>query len=90
MTPPNVQIDPGVADALGAAFPTGLINTLGGFERTNPQPTRGSYNVKEAFGEILVPLLKDVVLAKSVEFNGAVRRTDYSTSGGVTTWKVGL
>lgn len=48
------------------------------------------YNVKEVFGEVLVPLLKDTVLAKSVEFNGAVRRTDYSTSGPVTTWKVGL
>ncbi len=30
---------------IGAAFPAGLINTLGGFELTNPQPTRGSYNV---------------------------------------------
>lgn len=48
------------------------------------------YNVKEAFGEILVPLLKDAVVAKSLEFNGAIRRTDYSTSGKVTTWKAGL
>jgi outer membrane receptor protein involved in Fe transport len=48
------------------------------------------YNVKELFGEVLVPLLKDNVLAKSLDFNGAVRRTDYSTSGLVTTWKVGL
>jgi iron complex outermembrane receptor protein len=48
------------------------------------------YNVKEAFGEILVPLLKDTVVAKSLEFNGAIRRTDYSTSGKVTTWKAGL
>ncbi|WP_213978987.1 TonB-dependent receptor [Sphingomonas sp. dw_22] len=48
------------------------------------------YNVKEFFGEVLVPLLKDSVVARSLEFNGAVRRTDYSTSGAVTTWKAGL
>jgi iron complex outermembrane receptor protein len=48
------------------------------------------YNVKEFFGEILVPLLSDSAIAKKVEFNGAVRRTDYSTSGAVTTWKAGL
>ncbi|WP_336961423.1 TonB-dependent receptor [Sphingobium aquiterrae] len=48
------------------------------------------YNVKEFFGEILVPLLKDSAIAKSLDFNGAVRRTDYSTSGAVTTWKAGL
>lgn len=56
----------------------------------NYKPGGAGYNVKEVFGEILVPLLKDSVVAKSLEFNGAVRRTDYSTSGPVTTWKAGL
>lgn len=70
-------------------FPTGLINTLGGFERTNPQPTAGSYDVKEAFAEANVPLLLDVAWARSLTVNAAVRYTDYSTSGGVTSWKVG-
>ena len=72
---------------IGAAFPTGLINTLGGFERTNPQPTRGSYNVKEAFIETEVPLLKDMPWAQSLTFNAAGRYVDYSTSGGVEPWK---
>ncbi|WP_156254883.1 TonB-dependent receptor plug domain-containing protein [Sandarakinorhabdus oryzae] len=45
--------------------------------------TKGSYDVKEVFAETVVPL------AKGLDFNGAVRRTDYSTSGGVTTWKLG-
>lgn len=45
--------------------------------------TRGSYDVKEAFVETVVPL------AKGLDFNGAVRVTDYSTSGSVTTWKAG-
>jgi len=48
------------------------------------------YNVKEGFGEVLVPLLRDVTLVENLEFNGAVRWTDYSTSGQVTTWKLGL
>jgi len=47
------------------------------------------YSVREGFGEVLVPLLRDSVLARSLEFNGAVRLTDYSTSGTVTTWKAG-
>lgn len=48
------------------------------------------YNVKEVFGEVIVPLLRDSSLGKNLELNGAIRRTDYSTSGEVTTWKVGL
>ncbi len=71
-------------------FPSGLIGTLGGFERTNPQPTRGSYDVKEAFAEVQVPLLKGVPLAQSLSLNFAGRYVDYSTSGGVKPWKIGL
>lgn len=47
------------------------------------------YSVREGFVETLVPLLTDSVFARSLEFNGAVRLTDYSTSGTVTTWKAG-
>jgi len=75
---------------IGAAFPAGLVNTLGGFERTNPQPTRGTYNVKEAFVEAEVPIFKDLPMAKSLTFNAAGRYVDYSTSGGVEPWKLGL
>ena len=38
----------------------------------------------------MVPLAKDLSFAKSLDFTGAVRETGYSTSGLVTTWKVGL
>jgi len=54
----------------------------------NFQPGAAGYNVKEVFGEVLLPLLKDSAVG-DFELNGAVRRTDYSTSGEVTTWKVG-
>jgi outer membrane receptor protein involved in Fe transport len=53
-------------------------------------PTNGSYDVKEAFAETVIPLAKDYSFAKALDFNGAVRVTDYSTSGTVVTWKAGL
>jgi outer membrane receptor protein involved in Fe transport len=49
----------------------------------------GSYRVTEGFLETVVPLAKDLPFARSLDFNGAVRATDYSTSGYVTTWKLG-
>ena len=49
----------------------------------NYLPTNGSYDVKEAYLETVVPL------GLGLEFNGAVRATRYSTAGYVTTWKAG-
>ena len=49
----------------------------------NYLPTIGRYDVKEAYFETVVPL------GFGLEFNGAVRATDYSTSGYVTTWRAG-
>lgn len=48
------------------------------------------YGVKEVYAETIVPLAKNMQFAKSLDFNGAVRRTGYTTSGAVTTWKGGL
>lgn len=55
----------------------------------NPKSLRGSYDVKEVYGELSAPLLRDVAFARSLELTAAARYTDYSTSGGVTTWKLG-
>lgn len=49
----------------------------------------GKYNVKEAFVEAEIPLLRDSFI-QSLSLNTAGRVTDYSTSGRVETWKVGL
>jgi len=54
-----------------------------GWQVGNYLPSFGSYDVKEAFLEAAVPLGAGVIV------NGAVRATDYSTSGYVTTWKIG-
>lgn len=63
--------------------PTGGITTTNLWSVGNYLPSNGSYNVKEAYLETVVPL------GLGLEFNGAVRATDYSTSGYVTTWKAG-
>ncbi len=60
------------------------------FDLGNYQPLKGSYSTKEVYGEVVVPLLRDMPGAKTLELNSAIRYTDYSTSGDVTTWKVGL
>ncbi len=49
----------------------------------------GKYNVTEGFVETVIPLAAEESWAKKLDLNGAVRATDYSTSGYVTTWKVG-
>lgn len=51
---------------------------------------KADVSVKEAYIETIVPLLREDWVTGSLEFNGALRLTDYSTSGNVTTWKAGL
>ena len=76
--PPEFQPLP-IVDAQGRV--TGASNR---WSVGNYLPTFGSYDVKEAYFETVVPL------GLGIEFNGAVRATDYSTAGYVTTWKAGL
>ena len=63
--------------------PTGVRSTANAWSVGNYLPINGQYNVKEAYLETVVPL------GFGLEFNGAVRATDYSTSGYVTTWRAG-
>jgi outer membrane receptor protein involved in Fe transport len=49
---------------------------------------RGSFDVKEVFGEINLPILADMAFAKNLSIGGAVRFSDYSTIGRTTTWNV--
>lgn len=51
----------------------------------------GSYNVKELFTEISVPLLADLPLVHKLDFNGAYRFSHYSTAAkNVSTFSAGL
>jgi iron complex outermembrane receptor protein len=55
----------------------------------NYKPVNGKFDVIEAAVEASVPLLHDTFLAKRWDLQLAARETNYSTSGYVTTWKVG-
>jgi outer membrane receptor protein involved in Fe transport len=57
---------------------------------TNIGVAAGKVNVREAYLEAAIPLLKDLPFVKSLDLNLAGRLTHYSTSGRVETWKVGL
>lgn len=86
--------------AVSSAQPTDVADCTG--LRLNCGPTTTAYrfaviadaqgerNVKEIGGEILLPLLADTPFFHSLSVSGAARYTDYSTSGGETTWKAGI
>ena len=69
---------------------TDALSQATAFRVGNFKPFAGSDDDEEAYLETIVPLLKNAPLARALDFNGAVRYTNYSRSGGVTTWKVGL
>ncbi|MEO7787533.1 MAG: TonB-dependent receptor [Sphingomicrobium sp.] len=78
--------------ALRNAYFAGLRGVPSGqlfYYSTNVGTARGKVTVKEAYGELAVPILKDVPLFQELSLNGAGRITDYSTSGTVKTWKLG-
>ncbi|HET8535369.1 MAG TPA: TonB-dependent receptor [Sphingomicrobium sp.] len=68
--------DPIVAAGLGSDIPA--------------LPTRGGYNVDEAYAELSAPILAHVPGAELLELDGAVRFSDYSSSGSTTTFKGGV
>jgi iron complex outermembrane receptor protein len=86
-----------VAVAAGAEYRRETANTVadplsnaGAYRLVNQQDFHGKYSVKEAFAEVQVPIVKDMRFIESLDLNAAGRITDYSTSGTVETWKVGL
>lgn len=54
----------------------------------NPQaPTQGASAVREIFGEMLIPVVKDLPFFQSVNVDIAARYSDYVLSGGTNTYK---
>lgn len=68
----------------------GELDAAKAFRSFNFSAMKGSFDVKEAFGEVLVPLLKDVAGAQNLAFSGAARISDYNTTGSIWSWKFGL
>jgi len=48
------------------------------------------FSVKEAFVELLAPILKDEPFAKALEFEAAARYSDYDTIGHTLAWKTSV
>jgi outer membrane receptor protein involved in Fe transport len=51
-------------------------------------PIRGSFNVKEAFAELRVPLAENVAWARSLALEAGYRRSSYSTAGSTDSYKL--
>jgi outer membrane receptor protein involved in Fe transport len=68
---------------------SGINQTPRWLQNTQPALPKVSQTVNEVAYEVELPLVADVRFVKSLQLNGAARYTDYSTSGSVTTWKVG-
>ncbi|HTK36763.1 MAG TPA: TonB-dependent receptor [Caulobacteraceae bacterium] len=75
---------PGVRLGTGGTAPTSLYSS------DSQGPQNGHQSVWEFGGEAALPLLKDFTAVKRLDLTGAARYTNYSTSGVVWSWKVGL
>ena len=64
--------DPLIVQGLGADIPA--------------QPSAGSYNSDEVYGEIRIPILKEVPFFYSLAVDGSVRHANFSRSGSSTTY----
>lgn len=60
------------------------------FWNGNGVDSRGRYDVAEIFGEVEVPLLRDMPYAEDLTFDAAYRFSHYSSIGDAETWKYGL
>ncbi|WP_447757899.1 TonB-dependent receptor domain-containing protein [Sphingopyxis fribergensis] len=85
-----------VATAFGAEYRSddyegnpSPFDRAGDYGAASNRALSGSFNVKEVFGEIRVPILSDMAFADTLALEGAVRYSDYSSVGGVTAYKIG-
>jgi iron complex outermembrane recepter protein len=66
------------------------VPVTGSFDNANPKNIPyHSVKIWELFGEAAIPLIKDVTLIKSLDFNGAFRYANHEVTGGTTNWKLG-
>lgn len=49
----------------------------------------GAYGVKEVFAELIAPLISERPFFHRLQLEAGIRYSDYSTTGGSTTWKAG-
>lgn len=59
-----------------------------GFFASQFSPIKESNEVREAFAEVLVPVVKDKPFVHALEVEGAYRVSDYERAGSVRSWKL--
>ena len=90
--------DTSIKYAAGLEYRKYAVNTLP--DQTSAEPGQllddsaipqfyGTYNVKEAFAEVIAPLMENRFLAKNLTLELGARESDYSTAGKNFTWKAG-
>jgi iron complex outermembrane recepter protein len=86
-----------VKTALGMEYRTAKIDdtppidsqTGNLYNLTSAAITRGKDSVWEAFGEVEIPLVRNVAFAKDLTLNASARYTHYKSYGGDYTYKIG-
>jgi len=73
----------------GVAVPD-AITLLSDWQAGNFLPFDAGYNVTEAAFETVIPLAKGAAFADAWDLSAAFRATEYSSSGYVSTWKLGM
>uniref|UniRef100_UPI0035CBDA54 TonB-dependent receptor domain-containing protein n=1 Tax=uncultured Sphingomonas sp. TaxID=158754 RepID=UPI0035CBDA54 len=67
----------------------GALDAAKAFTTFSFAPLEGGFTVKEAFGELSIPLIHNTPLLRQLDINAAIRVSDYSTTGSIWSWKVG-
>ncbi|HTV79975.1 MAG TPA: TonB-dependent receptor [Steroidobacteraceae bacterium] len=90
-TSPNVFPVPANNATLGIrGAPPGAVNNSVDTQFSKVPFVKGEFDVKEVFAETEVPLIAHTFLLQQFNFNGAVRWADYSGSGSILAYKMGL
>ncbi len=66
------------------------VRTRGDSQDSRAIPAAGRYSVKEAYGELNIPILDETNLLRELDFSAALRYSDYSSFGSQITDKFGL
>lgn len=70
-------------------YPAAQRNQPGAYFSSPAAGYSGDFSVREGFVEIAAPILRDTPFFRALDVNGAIRYADYSSVGGVVTWKAG-
>ncbi|MEP6483904.1 MAG: TonB-dependent receptor, partial [Rudaea sp.] len=84
------QVDPLINTTYGTDPAGNPSLTCSGPGSICGSPAQGGYNVKEAYAELLVPILKDVPFAHSLSLDLGDRYSKYSNFGSTSNWKVAI